>query len=487
MKEDYKDIFKKHFNEHLEDVDAEEMYAAIKVRKKRRGPRRKKNKLLIVVVPFLLGAAFLISSAVKNWQDKKSEKTALESNSNGQAMNDIHVSPQNPSSDDQSVNFTKPDESENISTNENNADEDLTKVIKQLNDVKSNATNQKLVDLDISISESANNSASANDQKSIAINDNDAEINTSDPDEKRIDNLELVMPMTGDKQKLIVQGVDELESENELSPRIEDVALLSAIDASVSYLSKKPRPLLNTAVNVEQKAKETFNRWGIQAGSSVGLFSTNYKYGDISFENYAANRDLTESALEAISGHVLVDYQFHKNISISSGLAYTRINELFEWEGASLQQRSGQHITGVEQYPDGQENLVYSNGTYEALVDRKLKVYNKTDLIYVPVYLNTHHELGDISLNFMAGVKANVVVNEEGYILNQNFVDEPLSQENESIFKLGWSGGVGLEYTLRENLGLNLNAKYTYWTKDQSGISISYHIIESGLSLKYQF
>jgi len=497
MEKNYKDIFKKHFEEHLDDASGEEMYASIKVRRKRRrrGPRRKKKSMLIII-PIVVGLGFLITTVIKNIQAKKSERTELKS------------SPLNRNTNKAQANVTQmqtmQEEIAELQSVEV-MDKDLTEVRKEtsiLSKQRPNSTNEKSE----LVSEEGMQEAEINVDSSL--NQDDFKYASANEKEHEFESKTLATDLRDD----LVDSMHDQVSQKEIASNQEmtrvnlgsqigraEEALQSAwmnplpslghVNAGVMGASRIMPVIANGyKIGYNGKLYASFKTGlRVQAGSAIGLFTNGYRYNEIEVEEYVGKRDESESSLEAVSGHILLEYQFHKNISISSGVGYTRFNELFEWKGAFVEPREGEYVSGIEKLQDGQENFVYQVGAYEALVDRELKVYNKTDLVYIPVYLNFKKDVGALNYSVYGGVRANIVTHEEGYILNRSLKDELINAENASEFGLGFSGGVVLEYPICRKVGMKFNAAYTHQAKDQEGITVHYDLVDVGLALVYQF
>ena len=500
MKEDYKNIFKRHFDKHLDDTDPQEMWEAIKI-KKGIQPKRKR-RIVAWLWPMAIGI-FVVSSFIFKQTDKGA-KVSPSVATTSSLSNDLNAT----------VEISQEAQGKYLKELQN---KDLTEVHnKDLTEVQ----NKDLTEVQ---DESIIRSKEFNEISVVGLNNDNEKIKyesingsglTEDADYVEQVNSTFLDPMKQNlfediwvNSKLEDQGVVEKKSVisfNEIDEAVNvdvnsrngliEFTKVSSISAVLLEDLKQDyhMPILGVDLlgdkNIGDKNEsQSSKKLSLKIGSTYGIITSEYSGIDASEEAYAMLRAASESNLEALSTGVLIDFQVHRNFSISTGLGYRRINELFQLDNTFVRNASGPHLTGIEVGIDGSENYVYSNGSFQELVTAKMKIYNKADLLRVPLNLSLIKSIGPVSVSLFGGVEANVLIGEEGYILGEN--DAVLNLESIAPSKFGMSigGGMGIEYSIGERIGLAGTLSYSNLNKQQLGVNVRYGIVDLGMSLRYRF
>ena len=505
MNEDYKDIFKKHFNEHLDDTDAQEMWKAIKVRKRGGPKRRRKNKGRVIIV-IILGLGFLFTTAIYNFKNKQSSNTALKS------QLDKREHAQLPTSDDQPLDTQGkyvsganklvlenrvsqdaiPSDSKEVIEKGNLAqgkylgdvtEQNLTKVEIQADVVVNNNLSQDAFNVDTEEETLTSDNEEDSQFLNQVVSVNGTETNTKD-DQVTEGEFPSRNNLGSAKENEKIGGVEMASSE---ILKLSALQTFSIIPFTIEQVLPELKMTVQGIIAAPTNNGASKSKMGLSVGGSYGLLSSNFESTSGASLAYTTARAETESNLEAFTTNVLFDYRILKNISISSGLGYTRINELFQWENNFVRDNFGEHHAATEIDENGVSNFVYSTGTYQEEVSRKMNIYNKTDLVSVPLVIGLHKSVGEINVSIQGAVQANFLIGQDGYILNDKNETLVLGTDVDTKFGLGFKGGLGIEYPLTEKIGLQGNISYTKFSKNQLNVDVAYGIIDLGIALAYKF
>ena len=492
MKEDYKDIFRRHFDAHHDDTDPLEMWEAIKVRRPR---RRRRRRIGLIIIPVVIGVGFLITVAISKIQTKYSENAAVEVSQVEEEMVQIEDVERFDAQGkyESAANELKKEGLAQGKNLQESPNKNLTKV--QENTMKAISEDHGLAGLN----SSKNSAIKPNNQKPVV--ESQAKMGNGLPTtEERVEiqtdiTASNITQETADFGSMVmnVEMASEETDENSALVKNKNIELIRRLDALMfnPFQSKNSMPSLTMKTEgvIVDQVKQTISaedKFSIILGGSYGLLSSNFKGVDSSSDALAMKRSSTESNLEAISANLLLDYRVHKSISLSSGVIYTRINELFEWQNTRVRSMIGEHQTGIEVYPGGQVNNVFSVGEYETAVTKKMKIYNKTDLLAIPLTVNLNKTVGNFNFSVSGGMQANILMGERGYVLASDDEVMVLGTEVASKFGLGWSTGVGLEYLVSEKIGLGGNISYNRLNKEQANVNVAYGIVNLGIGLRYK-
>ncbi len=447
MKDDYKDIFKRHFDAHEDDINPQLIWENIK-------PKKKERALWMFLFPFLLVlgmvSLYLINNPTAN--ELNNENTDLKF---GQIPSEeLHASTEVITNNTQSL----------AANNNHQSSKENELVQNSIN------RNEKFANNLLRPREKNNFTEVKKSPTKVVFVDNNT----------KLDSNLLVEQVKQEKFK-------SLDS-NKIGTKSIAIAKLDQLeDHWIIELELKPKEKESMFLNLSAGGGKSVEvksaispKWSLATVGSYGIMSIARK-GD---EEYVALRNETLSDLEAIRSNLFLNFHLSNRISLSTGLQYTRLNELFEWQGEYLQSKNGQYISEIVITPEGTVNN-FSEGEYKERVSRNMKIYNKTNLISVPLKLNLHQSLGGIVISLSGGVEANVFNWNEGFTLNKQGIPIDLGKQEDIQFGINYTAGLGFEYLVTRHLAVSANLGLTTISSKEPNLTSDYQLTEMGLGIRY--
>lgn len=461
MKENYKDIFKKNFDQLEDDIDPQIIWDNIKPKKK------KKNMLWFFLSSFLL---ILIVSISYLYFQKDANEIASSQTKPSKTVETIDAS--------EKLNENQPIKEIAQDNHVLTADTYSNKVDEKLNQINSSRnaeqtfTEVKKNDLEPkpSISFSSRNSALAAQETEIQ-KDLVHDFSTKEIKKRVIDENLSFPDSIPVAEKIIVKNLDRLML-NELD------FVGRKIPIRAMRFEQYPRS------NNRNQFKELNKGFSLAVNSSYGFLNAERSVDPGANQNVYLHRIETVSELEAARINMLVNYHLSNRISFGTGIQYTRINELFEWQGNYKRTTNGEYVTEIIETPE-ETYFSFAEGEYEENVQRNMKIYNKTNLISIPLIANFHQAFGDFSLSIGAGIEANVFQFRDGYVLNELEIPVALQDQESSKFGLSYFGKIGVEYRLTDQLSFGASFGYIQMRHSEIDLNTSYAVKDLGLGLRY--
>ena len=450
MEENYKDIFKREFDRHEDEIDPQIIWDQIQSKKKKRR--------FFIIPLFGIGALGLIlflvffksdqtqNAATEISEKHKSPKVELkdftDSKKETSQVENKTISPK----DSQKINQTESD-SQNKELPQASNESSIRKKEIKINSKRTVLENTRVEQTENQI-DKINKKENTKVVQDIKIEQQQIfaskEINSSEANiaKKNVNKIELTMLHHLELSQLVVEDRDK-------------------VSMILNYVAE---PKVNEESSEEEPStKETKSYWALSAHGDYGLLSTTVMSPD--FDAVDA-RSSTVSSLEAARTNLLVDFHCNELLSFSTGVQYTRVNELFVWQGSYLEP-------------------IMAVNTDTVIVRRNMQIYNKTHLVSVPLIVNLSRQIGNFSATVSGGVEANVLQWRDGFVLGED--DIPIALQDQNVdFGLNYLAKLRLQYQVSERIGLSANMSQVFIRSDETNISTRHRITGLGLGLHYK-
>ncbi len=256
---------------------------------------------------------------------------------------------------------------------------------------------------------------------------------------------------------------------------------------------------------------EKINRWSVTAMASptyqsalskgsgemareiLSTEQTNFSYtGGLSFsyrvsDKFSIQSGLYYSSLGQEVGGISAfggfsDYTYSKGdhnfeVMTSSGLVYTNNSDVFLFDGVGGRVNSR---FNNDSFDPAKASLKYINSS----------IHQNFSYLEMPVFLRYKVVDGTVGFNIIGGFSYNMLVNNSVYAVSEGDRYRVGKTEGVSNFMLSSSLGMGLEYTVTDNLSLNLEPTFRYYLNPFSTLpglkNHPYSVgVFSGLSYKF--
>ena len=473
MEENYKDIFKRRFDDHEDEIDPQIIWDNIR-------PKRKSRlvwwRLGLVLVLLLAPIVYLYlqndqwlnekdqaSEFVSSGEDNIMEIGAIDASANENSISEVSFNNSQGGIPGKEETKTKSQPEKTFTEVNKRKVEETNKIVATQKDLK-----QKNV---IRESRSASTVVVASSEER---QNDDRKI----PTKKDIvsDLLEVNAKNKQDGSHKILDSSNSeigLELLNSLSPFL--------------LVTKQTTYNLGMTPIAYVKVKEDHVKDIPSRGFSMGVSAD---YGILNTVRESNSVDLllgrlnTLENLESLRFNTLLTYHFGSRISLSSGLQYTRLNELFRWQGTFLSSEFGEYIDTVEETADG-TILTLVEGEHEVEITRNMRIYNKSNLVSVPLILNLSQGIGKFNFSISGGVEANLLQWRDGYVVDEQDAPIALQDQEQSDFGLSYLGRFGVEYRFAEDLSLSANVGYVQLNHSELNLNTLYKVKTFGLGLRY--
>jgi len=241
------------------------------------------------------------------------------------------------------------------------------------------------------------------------------------------------------------------------------------------------------ALNVEHPANlKTASKIFVGLYTGIGL-SHKAIHNDIL--SYSSLRTQTEKTLEHIETELHLGYQISKKWSIISGINHLRQVERFNWEGDYSTVDNGEYLHSIYLPNETDSIPTFKTGTHVRSVHRKMNIYNRYNILSIPLKISYAMALGKNRLSITPGILYTAVINKKGYILDSAI--SPLNL-NEIISKIDLSYSLNVQFIkqIKGNTQLTIGSNYRYipeWrqVQNQSTSMVRYHMINLQLGIRH--
>lgn len=469
MKENYRDIFKKHFDNHEDDIDPQIVWDNI---------RPKKDRRLIwfsLSMFFMLGSiAFVLffyhgESTINGAESAKViiDEPQIEQT----ATSDVVASKEVVESKiiKENIRISKPGKLK--SETSSGAEQIFTEVI-EVESENGNGNRKRIGNENWNGNESGNGKRVVVGQAQWTLDDlpKDNELAQGSQDSIEGENME-----EKESEDVIVNSLFDLELLTQLN-------VILPVEKRLMYQLKMGP--IETKINKDtEKVDKYFERFSLAINGDYGILKSDKNAMD---ESLLQIRKNTLQDLEAVRMNALLSYHFGPRISISSGLQYSRLNELFTWEGEYDTIENGEYVESIIETSNETITTIIE-GEHPVNKSRNMRIYNKTNSVSVPLILNLSQSIGEFGIIISGGIEANVLQWRDGYVLGESGAPITLQAQEKSEFGLSYVGNLGLEYPLVRNLSLSVNVGYVQMKQSELNYSTVYKVKSAGLGLKYYF
>ncbi|HFA49315.1 MAG TPA: hypothetical protein ENJ95_09890 [Bacteroidetes bacterium] len=202
-------------------------------------------------------------------------------------------------------------------------------------------------------------------------------------------------------------------------------------------------------------------------------------------------REKSESPLETVQLGLRLNLRHKSGLGFSSGLNYTRINELFEYNKTVVQEDSIWGIAKRVINLNGDTLDIYGDVPLLTSTSILKKHYNSYTMLDIPVLVGYHFESGDWLLGAQAGVFANISMKANGQFLSDETTAVPIDDLFRNKVGLSYYLGLSASYQLNDRMALSLSPHFRYFPGNfaTAGYALSQKYVLFGLNagVRYQF
>lgn len=483
MEENYKDIFKKHFENHEDDIDPQIIWDNIRPKKDRK------------ILWFGLGLLFAIfvssfvylsvvkdiehrptiqSSELENHSMAKQAVQAKENTDSNKNIVDTNNELNNQKDPSNKISETSTSKNSNLLNTRNIKSAVPTKAVPTFTEVEKPLA--KGLNQNGFVTERSSISSLSNQKVLTELDARQNKIAETKVALKKIEKADVDKPIAQKESNVVFGNINALE-------------LLSIYEGQISFVERVKKEL-----TLLPRAKQSDpERIKVKPSNQMFSLGLNAAYGFLNSDRVAISENYSEQLdrrndnlenLEAARINLLLNYHLGSKVSLSSGLQYTRLNELFTWEGSYRTTKDGEYIMDLTETSEG-VITTFAQGEYEATETRNMRIYNKTNLISIPVILSLNQPIGKFDISIGGGIEANVAQWRDGFVLNEQGVPLELRDQETSNFGLSYVGNLGLGYTFNEKLKLSANIGYVQFKHSEVNLNTDYKIANVGIGLKY--
>ena len=207
--------------------------------------------------------------------------------------------------------------------------------------------------------------------------------------------------------------------------------------------------------------------------------------------------DRAKFETQQISYSVQFHYQYYmkRNFYLITGLNLQQLQSRFDWSSTLENYKVTLSDVVVAEVTDaftGQTDFVKGNITVEGEAERKVRNYNTTTLLQLPLGVGKEYQLGPLHLGLEIGCSINILGVSRGRTLYQNQV-VALNQGGNQLFNSQWgiNGFVGarLSYGISDQWSIDFGLSYQKAVNDWSleeNIQMRPQILQGSLGIGYQ-
>lgn len=204
-------------------------------------------------------------------------------------------------------------------------------------------------------------------------------------------------------------------------------------------------------------------------------------------------RNSLEEPLEALHANLLVNAHFPSGFFVSSGVAFTQINEVY---------RNNSTVTEPIVDSMGIQKLIINlSGDTIPVIGPVIstrtttftkRFYNAYRLIDIPLFVGYQYDFGDWKTDFSLGFIANILLATEGRVPNTPTTDLDLNTNGDDLYRsrvdYSLQFGIGVTKTLSDKLSLRVNPNFRYYSrnfmKEGTGLNQRYLLFGATVGLR---
>ena len=477
---------------HRSEVDVDALWSAIEPEVDAINKSRKKKRRGILWF-WLAGGLLLISSAAFLFlKNNENEKTAIVKNeaiANGNLNNSGEKQAVLKKENDTELNTNKED---NVLNNSNK--NDFTQKLNNENSgPKNNFNKNKKQSFKKVENKISDNHFAKNENASVNVFNNNNNVLTDGKENAEFSknkNGENYLPDNFDENIEVLSAVKNMEKI--LLLPISLIQNEQNVLAKINTIFKKRAIAENNKKTIEQiESIPPSNRKKLKYSIALN--------GGISYANRSlsgndtliALRENTERQQETSHLGLQMTAQHESGFSVSTGLQYTRMVELYERNGTVVTEDSIDGIALLYVNPNNDTIPVMGRVPHKTTYVLKKKYFNKYTLFDVPVIIGYTSKKGDWEYGAQAGVFANISLKTEGRFLKNKIDDEDIKGLFKSTIGLSYYLGGSINYQLNENIKIGVKPYMRYFpknfAKDTYGVSQKYILYGVGAKVVYVF
>ncbi len=269
-----------------------------------------------------------------------------------------------------------------------------------------------------------------------------------------------------------------------LSQRQERTWSVSPLPFSYKMISSEPPQL--SPVLVQLPKKKATVRWSLASYIGFALPLRTFEASRENSKPLLTLREAYEVPLESLEAGLLFGARFQK-WSVQVGLERQQITERFAW-GTSKENTVVIPVDSAYFYTDneGKTQIIAGEVKAQRITQRQVNHYNRYTLFNLPVKLEYREQWNKIGVSLHTGAIINLRQTFEGRFLlpNETLINNGIT-DNGLIYPtrvgIGWSGGLGVIYTIGQRREISLEGNYRSFTQSFS------NPVTSGYEQKYQF
>jgi len=469
MSIDIDDLIKKHVNGHEADIDPNEIWAGVQAKQKNK-PRRKLIGLIYLSLLLIVPLCWLSIRLVTQNQTTADTTKLVENSEASFNTTDTVYNSDNTTFNPIDLNANNQEISNSpVESNTSDNTQGNTIVTPQLTENQFNSEKNK----------SFSKSLVSTSQSNLL---NDKQLQSPDhrlrPQSSLQENeMTAVLPSTSNS---VSESSNNGNSASALPVSKEKLVPFHTIDLITSdvlaYESDSYDPQLIT-INTLQRQK-----WLLSAVTGYSKI-VNRSITSLSSSPYDTYRNNSETALDALSGNLLLSYNLSDAFTLSSGISFQRDYELFEWQGSYIVDSQGALVSqGVDdELPSSFRNSYLSE-------ERDSRIYNQYEYYGIPIFLKYNFGQSRIRTALLAGITATVHKSFDGLVLNEDRLPVELAMiQDEVKIGLKYSCSLALEYPIYNSWALQSSIGYSYRKNEQRDLRLQYHYVDFRLGIQHRF
>lgn len=359
------------------------------------------------------------------------------------------------------------------------------------------ATDQQYTNNKVSTKEETVDSATTNNPKAVFQNNQQQPLSTiSSPSTKKqtTEVLEIAVSPAPNESETISSATRtpptdtgiEQTSAFPLNGQNSSISLLPTLAAALQF--SRPADLPQTIANeVPLSSKKPTVPAQLLASSGLTNWSMSYA------ENKPA-RQAFETPEYAYNASFAYLHSLKHNYQLYFGLQYQALTHRFEWEAHLTNQYIDLIDTVIQIQVNaltGQALNVRGNAQQEVSGTRRVRHYNQTRLLQLPIGLGKTWALGVWQAGILTGVNVNLWAQQKGRTLqNEQLIDYSGTSNDFSRQQWGMAGWAGAHVSYQVSARIGIAAQFqwqksiTNWSKE-TAVKLHPSILNIGLGLRY--
>ena len=247
------------------------------------------------------------------------------------------------------------------------------------------------------------------------------------------------------------------------------------------------------AVAVEPTLEESnhggghHDTWTFAAGIEAGVAIANKTFTekDTVSQELLSLRNETERSLETT--HLGLNFSLgHKSgLEFSTGIHYTRIAELFEYNDSRVTYDSIENAIKFYYINLDEEQVpVYGTIPNHTTITETQKIYNYFHLIDIPLSVAYHYDMERFSIGLETAIFVNLALKTKGRIFDTDFSEIDVKANQETVYQssagMSFLVGLPLRYHLNDHMDLSVKP---YWRKFPKNFAVNNYALEQRYGL----